>query len=57
MLKEMEARLKPGGLDFAKTHPSPKSRIGDIESLSAGGAALPEVPARQARFQRALGKI
>lgn len=57
MLKEMEGRLKPGGLDFAKTHPSPKSRIDDIESLSVSRAALPEVSARQARFQRALGKI
>ncbi len=57
MLKEMEGRLKAGGPDFAKTHPSPKSRIDDIESLGVGGAASPEVSARQARFQRALGKI
>jgi predicted Zn-dependent protease len=57
MLSEMEKNLKPGGPDFAKTHPSPKSRIDDIESLSVGGATLPEVSARQARFQRALGKI
>jgi predicted Zn-dependent protease len=53
----MEKGLKPGGLDFAKTHPSPKSRIEDIESRSAGGAVLPEVAARQERFRKAMGKI
>ncbi len=56
MLREMEKRLKPGGLDFAKTHPSPGSRIEGIESL-VGGAALAEPPARQERFRRALGNI
>lgn len=57
MLTEMEKNLKPGGLDFAKTHPSPKSRIEDIEGRIAGGAAAPEVPARQARFRQALGSL
>ena len=56
MLREMERRLKPGGFDFAKTHPSPDSRIKGIESL-AGNAALVEPPARQERFGRALGNI
>ena len=56
MLREMEKRLKPGGLDFAKTHPSPGSRIEGIESL-VGGAALVEPPARQERFRRAMGNI
>jgi predicted Zn-dependent protease len=53
----MEKHLKPGGLDFAKTHPSPKSRIEDIESLNVGGKSYREVSARQARFRTALGKI
>lgn len=56
MLREMEKQLKPGGLDFAKTHPSPGSRIADIESI-VGRAALTETPARQERFRRALGNI
>lgn len=57
MLTEMEKNLKPGGLDFAKTHPSPRSRIDDIERLHAGGKSPAEVPARQARFGKALGNI
>lgn len=56
MLREMEKRLKPGGLDFAKTHPSPRSRIKDIESL-VGREALTEPPARHARFRKAMGNI
>lgn len=57
MLGEMEKNLKPGGLDFAKTHPSPKSRIDDIRSLNVGGKAVRVVSARQARFHKALGGI
>ncbi|PWB67629.1 MAG: peptidase M48 [Deltaproteobacteria bacterium] len=57
MLGEMEKNLKPGGLDFAKTHPSPKSRIDDIRSLNVGGKAARVVAARQARFHKALGNI
>lgn len=56
MLREMEGRLKPGGLDFAKTHPSPGSRINDIESI-VGRAALAEPPARHERFRKAMGNI
>ena len=56
MLREMEKQLKPGGLDFAKTHPSPGSRIADIESL-VGRAALTEPPARHERFRKAMGSI
>jgi len=57
MLTVMEKNLKPGGLDFAKTHPSPGSRIDDIQRRRAGGKALAEVPARQARFRKGLGNI
>ena len=57
MLTEMEKNLKPGGLDFAKTHPSPRSRIDDIRQRHADGKALEEVPARQARFRAGLGNI
>ena len=56
MLNVMQVRLQPGGLDFAKTHPSPANRISEIESYlsySKGQSPLP----RQARFKRALGSI
>jgi predicted Zn-dependent protease len=56
MLREMGRQLKPGGLDFAKTHPSPGSRIADIESI-VGRAALTEPPARHERFRSAMGNI
>jgi predicted Zn-dependent protease len=57
MLREMGRRLKPGGPDFAKTHPSPGSRIEEISSLGVGGHPSPAPPARQARFQKALGGV
>lgn len=57
MLREMGKNLKPGGLDFAKTHPSPGSRIEEIESRNAGWKALSAPPARQARFRKAFGNI
>ncbi len=57
MLQEMEKRLKPGGLDFAKTHPSPKSRIEEITELIGDYNSAPATPARQARFRMALRNI
>ncbi|MEW6720856.1 MAG: M48 family metalloprotease [Thermodesulfobacteriota bacterium] len=57
MLREMEKRLKPGGPDFAKTHPSPASRIQDLLAMDLRGPASPPPPARQARFQKALGGV
>ena len=52
MLKEMEKRLKPGGPDFAKTHPSPQSRIKDIEKIIGSYRPVTQVVARQNRFNR-----
>lgn len=57
MLREMGKRLKPGGPDFAKTHPSPASRIEDISSLGLRSPSSPAPPARQARFRKALGGV
>jgi len=61
MLRVMQKKLKPGGLDFAKTHPDPKVRISAIEKQLKGKAppqAKPEAAAaRQARFKAALGSI
>ena len=57
MLEVMKTRLKPGGPDFAKTHPDPADRIAEIRKV------LPEAPApaapagRQSRYKAALGKI
>jgi predicted Zn-dependent protease len=61
MLKVMETRLKPGGLDFAKTHPDPKDRIEKVDETLAKEPAVTTPPAaqaaRQARYQAALGNV
>jgi predicted Zn-dependent protease len=57
MLKEMEKRLKPGGLDFAKTHPSPESRIADIQKQIGKYSKVQEPEIRQKRFLSALRNI
>ncbi|MFH1278444.1 MAG: M48 family metalloprotease [Candidatus Eisenbacteria bacterium] len=54
MLGEMKKRLKPGGLDFAKTHPDPADRIRDLEGSEAGPPPPPEPPSRRERFSKAL---
>ncbi|MCL2102808.1 MAG: M48 family metalloprotease [Syntrophorhabdaceae bacterium] len=51
MLREMEKRLKPGGADFVKTHPSPASRISELPASARG--QFKESPARRARFEKA----
>ena len=58
MLQVMEGRLKPGGPDFAKTHPDSEVRIASIQAAVASAAAPPPAPAaRQSRYLAALGKI
>lgn len=57
MLKVMNTQLKPGGLDFAKTHPSPQSRIADIQTLWKKPADRTKPKARQDRFMTALGGV
>lgn len=54
MLTEMDRRLEPGGLDFAKTHPDPEDRIEALGTPPVPGA--PTSPERSARFARALGR-
>jgi beta-barrel assembly-enhancing protease len=61
MLKQLGARVKPGGLDFAKTHPDPKVREDAVEKTLGDEAPL-AVPAkaaaaRQARWKAALGNV
>ena len=56
MLNVMDQRLKPEGLDFAKTHPAPTKRITEIENyLSYSKVQSPR--SRQARFKKAIGNI
>ncbi len=55
MLKIMEGRIKPGGLDFAKTHPDPKDRSAAVEKTLEGQSSSAVSPAsaaaRQARWK------
>jgi beta-barrel assembly-enhancing protease len=57
MLTLMKRNLKPGGVDFAKTHPSPDDRIAEIRKMSPRHAAVPPPASRQTRFQQVLGAI
>ncbi len=57
MLTLMKRNLKPGGLDFAKTHPSPDDRIAEIEKVLPSYTPVRSPAPRQARFQQAMGKI
>lgn len=56
VLKAMKSRLKPGGLDFAKTHPDPDDRIGEVKDACSAvePPQAPPPPARQARYVKAL---
>jgi predicted Zn-dependent protease len=57
VLKVMEKKLKPGGHDFAKTHPLPQDRIAEIQSnnRSFNPTEIPKV--RQERFLRVAGSV
>lgn len=57
MLRVMSKKLKPGGLDFAKTHPSPASRIADIQEIIGTTTKVIKPKTRQARFMAVLGSI
>ena len=57
MLGEMDKRLKPGGMDFAKTHPDPQDRIDDFEDDLENVPPIPKPSNRQARFERNTRKI
>ncbi|MCL7488420.1 MAG: M48 family metalloprotease [Desulfobulbaceae bacterium] len=54
MLEAMDAKLQPGGRDFAKTHPSPSSRINYLAKRITTEQD-PETPdARARRFREAM---
>ena len=57
MLSEMKRQLRPGGLDFAKTHPDPLERIADIRPLVGGRPAPAPSARRQRRFQDAVSNL
>ena len=57
MLNEMKNNLKPGGIDFVKTHPSPASRIVDLQKTVGSYSKIKTPQKRQVRFNKALGKI
>ncbi len=57
MLSVMDGKLRPGGLDFAKTHPAPQARMGEVRSRSGSFPQMTEPKERQERFLRAVGRI
>lgn len=57
MLAEMEKQLKPGGHDFAKTHPAPKDRIDELNKLISKGPVAAPSPERQKRFSAAMREL
>jgi predicted Zn-dependent protease len=57
MLEVMSKKLRPGGIDFAKTHPSPASRIADIQEIIGKTTQVMKSEPRQERFMAALGSI
>jgi predicted Zn-dependent protease len=55
VLEVMDTRLKPGGLDFSKTHPDPKDRIRDVKGFIGQYEEPGPAPvAREKRFQAEL---
>ncbi len=58
VLDEMKKTFRTGGLGFAKTHPDPADRIGDLEDDWARAPAAQAPPAARAqRFSRALSGV
>jgi predicted Zn-dependent protease len=57
MLKTMQTRLKPGRRDFAATHPSPASRITEVQPQIGPYAAVKPPAVQQERFINALRSV
>ncbi|MFH1103310.1 MAG: M48 family metalloprotease [Pseudomonadota bacterium] len=57
MLKIMEKKLKPGGVDFVKTHPSPASRIDGVRDQIGKPSEIAMPDNRQNRFTKVLQSI
>jgi predicted Zn-dependent protease len=57
LLETMDSRLTPGGTDFARTHPTPESRINDLEKILPAVATASGTAARQRRFSQAMRRV
>ena len=57
VLKNMEPKLKPGGHDFAATHPPPEVRIKDVTAAIGKVTVKPAPPERAKRFQAAMAGV
>ena len=57
MLETMNTKLKPEGLDFAKTHPSPEKRVKYLNKIIKAKEEPTFNEAQTKRFQVALSNI
>jgi predicted Zn-dependent protease len=57
MLNQMKTRLSPGGLDFAKTHPSPEQRLRALEPRIGPYMPYTQPRARMERFIKQIAWV
>jgi beta-barrel assembly-enhancing protease len=57
MLGVMAKQMRPGGTDFAKTHPSPQSRIAELTKSGQAFAGSETPKVRKDRFTNAVGHL
>lgn len=57
MLRTMDSKLKPEGLDFAKTHPSPKKRIDYLQEMVDVNKEPVFTASQKSRFQAAFKNV
>ncbi len=57
MLEVMSRQMKPGGGDFAKTHPSPRNRIAELKESEPSLAGSEPPAVRKERFTKAVGHL
>jgi len=57
MLKVMAGQIKPGGSDFARTHPSPRDRIDELKESGQSSAGSEPPAVRNERFTKAIGHL
>lgn len=55
MLRQMQKQLKPGRMDFSRTHPLPQSRIADINPMVGAPKWIPDE--RRIRFKKAVAEL
>jgi predicted Zn-dependent protease len=57
MLNVMAKQMKPGGNDFAKTHPSPQNRIAELQNSGIAQTSIAPPVLRKERFTKAVGHL